>query len=151
MKQFTLERDFDAPIDEVWRAWTDPDQVGAWLHSAGGHTPRESIRFDVRPGGEYRYTMVNDETGSRYPTGGVFREVQEPTRLVFTWGHPDDDPDAAPVITLDLAPQGTGTRLTLHLAAIEDIPDPMDTLIRQGWATGFDQLGELLTGAAARR
>lgn len=52
-------------------------------------TPLETISFDVREGGRYRYTMVNIETGEEFPTGGVFLEVVPFERLVFTWGYPD--------------------------------------------------------------
>lgn len=52
------------------------------------HT-QESISFDVREGGRYRYTMVNKETGQEYPSGSVFLDVIPFKRLVFTWGYPD--------------------------------------------------------------
>ncbi|WP_396954279.1 SRPBCC domain-containing protein [Neobacillus niacini] len=47
-------------------------------------TPLETISFDVRKGGLYRYTMVNIETGEEFLTGGVFLDVVPFERLVFT-------------------------------------------------------------------
>jgi uncharacterized protein YndB with AHSA1/START domain len=83
--EFTITRTLNARRELVWRAWTEKKELAAWLPS----TPLESISFDVREGGRYRYTMVNVETGEEYPTGGVFLDVVPFERLVFTWGYPD--------------------------------------------------------------
>ena len=95
-KQFTITRVFDAPRDVVWRCWTDPDEAPYWLHPRGIDTPRDSVDFDLRPGGRYRYTMVAGD-GTTYPTVGTYREVDPPRRLVFTWGSPGDADDEMPL------------------------------------------------------
>ncbi|MGV3138327.1 SRPBCC family protein [Brevibacillus agri] len=65
--EFTIARTLNARRELVWRAWTEKNDLAAWLPS----TPLESISFDVREGGRYRYTMVNKQTGQEYHTGGV--------------------------------------------------------------------------------
>ncbi len=57
--EFTITRTLNARRELVWRAWTEEKELAAWLPS----TPLETISFDVREGGRYRYTMVNIETG----------------------------------------------------------------------------------------
>lgn len=52
--EFTIVRTLNARRELVWRAWTEKNDLAAWLPS----TPLESISFDVREGGRYRYTMV---------------------------------------------------------------------------------------------
>lgn len=84
-KGFTLVRTFEATSEEVWKAWTDPDSAAQWWHGRGGSTPRETVEIDARVGGRYTYTMVNDATGDKILTGGVYREVVPFERLVFTW------------------------------------------------------------------
>lgn len=138
-KQFTITRVFDAPRDTIWRAWTDPDEASAWWHPAGVVTPRDSVELDVRPGGRYRYTMIAPD-GSEYPTAGVYREVVELERLVFTWGMPGDDD--APVITVTLADLGERTEMTFHLVGIAGVPG--DDNVYDGWASAFDVLDERL-------
>ncbi|PWC05499.1 SRPBCC family protein [Agromyces badenianii] len=143
-KQFTITRIFDAPRDVIWRAWTDPGEAAAWWHPAGVVTPRESVELDVRPGGRYRYTMIAPD-GSEYPTAGVYREVVEPERLVFTWGDPDDDDELAPLITVTLAALGERTEMTFHLVGIAGAPG--DDNVYDGWASAFDVLDERLASA----
>lgn len=100
--EFTIARTLNARRELVWRAWTEKNDLAAWLPS----TPLESISFDVREGGRYRYTMVNKQTGQEYHTGGVFLDVIPFERLVFTWGSPDDPVEGTPVVTLTLTAQG---------------------------------------------
>src|SRR5690625_7957507 len=66
--EFTTTRRFDVPREFVWRAWTEESELAQWLHPFGMST--ESVSFDVRVGGTYRYMMVNDESGEEDPTGG---------------------------------------------------------------------------------
>jgi uncharacterized protein YndB with AHSA1/START domain len=143
-KQFTITRVFDAPRDVIWRAWTDPDEAPIWWHPRGVTTPRESVELDVRPGGRYRYTMVGPD-GTDYPTGGVYREITPPERLVMTWGSPDDPDEIAPVITIELAEhgeRGEQTHMTFHVLGIDAAPG--DENVYDGWDSAFDLLVEHL-------
>jgi uncharacterized protein YndB with AHSA1/START domain len=147
-KQFTITRVFDAPREQVWRAWTDADEAPHWLHPRDIVTPRESVDFDVRPGGRYRYTMIAPD-GAEYPTAGVYREVVPPARLVFTWGSPGDADEEAPVVTVELAEHGaTGdqTRMTFRLDGIAGAPG--DQNVYDGWSEALDLFGERLSAAA---
>jgi uncharacterized protein YndB with AHSA1/START domain len=149
-KAFTITRDFDAPRDLVWRVWTDPNEAPHWLHPRGITTPRESVEFDVRPGGRYRYTMIAGD-GSEYPTVGTYREVVPPERLVFTWGSPGDADDDLPVITVELAEHGRAgerTRMTFHLEGIEGAPG--DENVYDGWSEALELLAERLRGRGDR-
>jgi uncharacterized protein YndB with AHSA1/START domain len=149
-RQFTITRVFDAPRARVWRAWTDPDEAPYWLHPRDVRTPRESVDFDVRPGGRYRYTMIAGD-GSEYPTAGTYREVAPPARLVFTWGNPGDADDVMPVITVDLEEHGASgeqTRMTFHLDGIAGAPG--DRNVYDGWNEAFDLLAERRDGPGVR-
>ena len=46
-----LERDFAAPPEQVYRAFTDPDRLAEWFGPLGFHVPRSTVRVDARPGG----------------------------------------------------------------------------------------------------
>lgn len=137
---FTIERSFAASVEELWEAWTDPDEVQHWWHPRGVRTPRESIELDVRAGGAYRYTMIDEATGAQYPTGGVYLEVSPPTRLVFTWGVPDADPEQAPVISVTLTPDGDQCRMTFTISRLDRLHDD----IQDGWEQAIDILAEHL-------
>ena len=145
MPAFTIIRVFDAPRDLVWRLWTDPDEAPHWLHPRGIVTPRDSVEFDVRPGGRYRYTMVAPD-GATSPTVGTSREVEPPERIVFTWGSPGDPDDEMPLITVDLADHGDGggqTRMTFHLQGIAG--EPGDQNVYDGWSEALDLVADRLS------
>jgi len=135
--EFTITRTLNARRELVWRAWTEQKELAAWLPS----TPLESISFDVREGGHYRYTMVNNKTGEEYLTGGVFLDVVPFERLVFTWGHPND-PDS-PVVTLTLTEQGDSTQMIFHLRGVAGHPG--DKYFYDGWSGTFDNLATHLS------
>lgn len=135
---FTIVRLLDATPEEVWRAWTDPGAVAQWWHPAGASTPRDSVEIDARVGGRYRYSMVNDDDGTTVVTGGTYLDVTPYTRLSFTWGEPDADPEDTPVVTLTLEPEGDGTRLTFELRGVEGHPG--DGFFHDGWTSTLDSL-----------
>jgi len=132
--EFTITRTLNAHRELVWRAWTEGKELANWLPS----TPLESITFDVREGGRYRYTMVNKETGEEYPTGGVFLDVVPFKRLVFTWGHPEDPIENSPVLTLTLTAQGNRTEMNFHLHGV--VGHPGDQYFYDGWSEALDNL-----------
>ncbi|MGY2746663.1 SRPBCC family protein [Arthrobacter sp. UYCu723] len=141
-KGFTLVRRFEATPEEIWKAWTDPDSAAQWWHPRGASTPREKVEIDAREGGRYTYTMVNDATGDKVITGGVYREVAPFERLVFTWGHPNGDPDDTPVITVTLEPVHEGTRMTFDLRGVDGSKG--DGYFYDGWQEVLFSLGDYL-------
>jgi uncharacterized protein YndB with AHSA1/START domain len=149
-KQFTITRVFDAPRETVWRAWTDPEEAPIGWHPRGITTPRQSVEFDLRPGGRYRYTMIAPD-GTEYPTAGVYREITPPERLVMTWGSPGDADEIAPVLTIELAEhgeRGEQTLMTFHVLGIEGAPG--DENVYDGWDSAFDLLVEHLDEGGPR-
>jgi uncharacterized protein YndB with AHSA1/START domain len=81
--EITIRRVFDAPLEAVWDAWTQPDQLAAWWGPRGWSTPLENVTLELRPGGRMRMTSVSDEDGTEMTTTGVFTEVRTYERLVF--------------------------------------------------------------------
>lgn len=91
--QFVLqiERIFDAPREQVWKAWTDKDMILQW----GGPRDYPLVRTeaDIRPGGKWHSVLRSIEDRRELPQGGVYKEVKEPELLVFTfaWEMPDEE------------------------------------------------------------
>lgn len=148
--EFTITRIFDAPRELVWRAWTGPTIAAQWWHPHEVVVPRESVEIDLRVGGRYAYLMI-DPTGGRWPTVGEYLEIDEPRRLRFSWGSPDDavgqqtgttDSDVVqrPVITVDLAdaPEGR-TEMTFHLLGLPSDPGA-EHGVYEGWTEAFEEL-----------
>ncbi|GAA3608317.1 SRPBCC family protein [Agrococcus terreus] len=146
-KQFTIVRELDAPRETVWRAWTDPAIAAQWWHPHGLVTPRDSVHVDLREGGSYAYTMVEEATGDSWPTGGTYLEVREPERLRFTWGNPGDAEGEAPVLTVELRElEGGRTEMIFHVLGIDE-DRASEQSVFQGWTEAFEELDDALVAA----
>ena len=147
-----LERVFDAPIDLVWRMWTDPMSFKAWYGPAGATVPVAEL--DVRPGGRRRVCMAVGPREMWFT--GQHLEVTEPTRLVYTetiadergnpispesLGMPPKTPGTTEV-TLLLDEVNGGTRVTLTHAGV-----PAESGAARGWHGAFDKLAAELRAA----
>ena len=136
--EFTITRTLNARRELVWRAWTEAKELANWLPS----TPLETISFDVREGGRYRYTMINNETGDQIHTGGVFLDVVPFERLVFTWGHPEDPVENTPTVTLTLHEHGESTEMIFHLRGYSGHQG--DKFVYDGWSDAFNTMAKHL-------
>src|SRR5579862_8212448 len=80
-RDLALTRIIDAPREKVFRAWTDPTLLKQWFAPLPWTTPVAEL--DVRPGGGNRIVMRSPD-GEDMPNRGVYLEVVENERLVFT-------------------------------------------------------------------
>ncbi|WP_433724879.1 SRPBCC family protein [Nocardia sp. CA-129566] len=143
-REFTIVRVFDAPRELVFRAWLDPDQLVEWAGPEGFSTPRETIVAQPWVGGRYESVMVADADGASFPSAGVFREITEPERLVFTWGDPTGDGSAEreSVITVTFDETADAkTTMTFHLLAPGPLSPEDDA--KRGWGQSLDRLAAL--------
>ena len=85
--EVTITRVFDAPRELVFRCMVEPEHLTHFWGPPGITTPVDKIEIDLRPGGVFSTTMVNDETGEEYPNVGIYVEIVEPERIV--WTEPD--------------------------------------------------------------
>ncbi len=77
-----IVRTIEAPREQVFRAWTDPDELRRWWGPGEFRCPEAQV--DLRPGGSYRLVM-QPTAGDPFVLGGTYREVEPPARLVYTW------------------------------------------------------------------
>jgi uncharacterized protein YndB with AHSA1/START domain len=79
-----VSRIIRADPDTLFRAWTDPRQLMHWWRQEGDGWTFAGAAIDLRVGGSYRLGMT-DPDGKTHVAVGVYRDVQRPVRLVFTW------------------------------------------------------------------
>jgi len=92
----TMEREFDAPPEVLFRAFTDPDAMKVW-YGPNGFTITV-IAMDFRVGGEFRFTMHGPD-GTDYPNRIAYREIVPSTRLFYRHGSDiQNDPRAFDVV-----------------------------------------------------
>jgi uncharacterized protein YndB with AHSA1/START domain len=141
-RQILITRVFEAPREQVFKAWTDPEEVAAWFGPAGMETPRERIRIDLRVGGRYELTMVGDR--GEHAIVYEIVELVEPELIVL---RSDPMPGAGleePLFTrVELHDHGEKTRMTLS-----DGPFPPDARghAEGGWNAAFEKLAVHLAG-----
>jgi len=147
-RTLVIERVFDAPRDLVFKAWTDPERVAQWWGPKGFTNP--VCEMDVRPGGALRIVM-RAPNGAEYPMEGVFREIVEPERLVFT--NIAVDQKGRPLVnghtTVTFAEHRGKTKLTLQTSAVGLVAIAVAMLegMEAGWSSSLDRLEEYLVWA----
>ena len=135
--QLRLERLIAAPPEHLFALWTDPEQIARWWGPDGYQV--RSCELDVRPGGAWR-TTVRTADGQCKTVSGVYRVVEPPRRLVFTWGWVSDDGTRGheTEVTVTFEPVPGGTRLVLLQQSFESAE--ICTLHGQGWSSAFDRM-----------
>jgi uncharacterized protein YndB with AHSA1/START domain len=143
MQELITTRVFDAPRDVVFQAWTDPERLKRWWGPKGFTNP--VCEVDVRPGGTIRIHMRAPD-GTVYPMTGVFREIVDPERLVFTSSALDGngEPLFEVLNTVTFAEEGGQTRLTLHVTVSKVKAAAAQHLagMEQGWSMTLDRLAQ---------
>lgn len=137
-----ITRDFDAPVEKVFRAHTDPELVVQWL-GPRSHEMRID-HYDCRTGGSYRYLHVSD--GNEFGFHGSFHEVRPSQVIVQTFTF-EGMPDSVALERLELEDLGNGrTRLTA--TSLVDSFEARDAMIASGMEDGiqesYQRLDELL-------
>lgn len=140
-QEITIRRVFDAPRELVWKAWTEPDQLVEWWGPPGWSTALSTVTMEVRPGGAFQLTSVNDE-GLEMPVIGVYREVLAPERLVLEEPAGDNWHEGA-VSVLNLTDLGDG-RTELVLQSTIQTADEMRAAAEAGVTASIERLAGYL-------
>jgi uncharacterized protein YndB with AHSA1/START domain len=145
--EIVIVREFDAPRELVWKAWTDPKHVAAWWGPRGFTTRVDEL--DLRVGGRTRYVMVGPD-GKEYPVTGVYQEIVAPEKFVSTDEFGEDfEGDDLPkgiILTCIFEDLGRRTRMTMRIAhpTAEDERKHEEMGVVGGWGSSFDCLDEYL-------
>ncbi len=106
-----VERTFAAPRERVFAAWTKPEALAAWMAPTDDYTVLVTA-LDPRPGGRWRIEM-HHKGGAVHPVGGVYRTVDAPSKLAFTWEWEDDPSAGETLVTVQFVAEGSRTRVVL--------------------------------------
>jgi uncharacterized protein YndB with AHSA1/START domain len=140
----TLEfkRVLPAAPPEVFRLFTDPDELAKWWGPAGFTVP--SLDFNPAVGSSYRIEMQPPEGEAFYLTG-EFREVDPPTRLSFTfvWEPPDPD-DVETLVELSFREADDATEVDFRQGTFKT--EERRELHRSGWGDSFEKVEAIVGG-----
>lgn len=137
-----ITREFDAPVDKVFRAHVDPEIFAIW------NGPRDLVsrieHHDCRTGGAYRYVMVRDDFQAAFH--GSFHEVRADELIVQTFTF-EGYPDGVALERLVFEDLGDG-RTRLVTTSLVDSFEDRDAFVASGMETGvregYEQLDEIL-------
>lgn len=144
-REVTLTRIFDAPIELVWSAWTDPKHLAQWWGPKSFTNP--VCEFDLKPGGAIRIHMRAPH-GVVYPMTGTVKEFVPYERLVFTSvaRDLDDNPLLEGMNTITFEKMCAKTKVTVHSRAVGIAPIAPQMLagMEMGWTQSLEKLAELV-------
>ena len=135
-----VSRDFDAPPETVFDAWLDPAMAGKFLFATPGGEMLE-VEIDARVGG---HALVVERRASGDAHHHLqYEAIDRPHRLVFLFRADPAKEGTWTRVSIDIAPKGTGSTLTLthemdpQWAAYED-------KTRKGWTTILESLAKVI-------
>ncbi|WP_227010304.1 SRPBCC family protein [Pelagibius marinus] len=140
----TFTREFEAPRELVFRAWTDPIHLAKWWGPEGFTNP--VCEFEARPGGRINIDMTAPDS-TVYPMSGEVLEIEPPARLVFTstaFQGADGPPGLKAVNTVTFVEAGDRTTVSLQARVVRAVPEVMDALagMEAGWTQSLERLAE---------
>lgn len=158
IKPFVISREFDAPRQRVWQAWTEVERLKQWF-SPKGFTVI-AAKMDFRPGGSYHYGM-RTPTGQEMWGKWVFREIKAPERLVLVNSfsdaaggmtrHPMSPTWPREMLSTSTFSEKNGkTTLTLEWLPVNATPEEIATFeagregMKMGWTGTMEQLIDYL-------
>jgi uncharacterized protein YndB with AHSA1/START domain len=154
-KKITLERTYDATLEDVWELWTTKEGIESWWGPDGFAVTVQKL--DLRPGGELLYTMTAmgpDQVAFMQRAGMplatktriTYDEVEPPRRLAYT-----NVVDFVPGVeaygasqVLELSASGGQVRLVLTLDAMHD--ETWTSRAVMGWESELGKLAKVLAG-----
>jgi uncharacterized protein YndB with AHSA1/START domain len=143
-REIHVEREFDAPRDRVYAAYTDPKLIPEWWGPRG--TTAVVEQMDVQPGGGWRFLIQNSD-GSETAFRGTYREVSPPERIVqtFEW---EGMPGHVSVETATFEDLGDRTKVTT--TSLFHTTEERDGMIGSGMEGGLQETYERLDAVLAR-
>jgi uncharacterized protein YndB with AHSA1/START domain len=110
-----LRHSFAASPEEVFDAWTSPAVLQRWW-AAQPTWDSPGCDVDLRVGGGYVLRMRDDRTGELHVVAGEYREIDRPSRLVYTWswqGAAGPHPGYVSIVTVEFHADGDHTMSTV--------------------------------------
>jgi len=146
-----IERTFDAPVDLIWRMWTDPEFFKNWYGPQGFTVP--VAEMDIRVGGKRLICMESPDGSMKMWTTGEFVEIIPNVRLRYTESPADENgnvvspsamgmPEGYPTtteITITLEDHSGRTKMVMKHAGM-----PAESGAGGGWEQAFNKLAEYI-------
>lgn len=135
-----LHRVFAAPVEKVYKAFTDADALASWIPPYGFVGKVHCMDFKI--GGSYKMSFTNFTTGSSHSFGGDYLEIVPNELIKYTDKFDDPNLPGEMITTIEFKKVLCGTEL---FATQEGIPDVIPTeMCYLGWQESLDKLKRLV-------
>jgi uncharacterized protein YndB with AHSA1/START domain len=135
-----IVRSYPVAPEKVWRAWTDPQALKRWW-GPGPDEPVSVAELDVRVGGRFRIVFGGPQ-GTEHEVAGIYKDVQKPRKLVFTWCWPNSTPERVSLVTVLFMPSAGGTELVFRHDRFFD--QAAADGHQRGWRASFSKLDQYI-------
>jgi uncharacterized protein YndB with AHSA1/START domain len=134
--ELLITRTCDAPASLLFELWSQPPHLKRWMGPANFVCPEAEI--DVRIGGAYRAMIKSADHGENW-FGGIYREIEQDRRLVFTFDWDNDGPSAGigTIVTITFEERDGKTVQTFHQRPFLNV-ERRDSHVG-GWNQAFDK------------
>ena len=147
-RELVLTRIINATREKVFKAWTDPELLKQWFAPLPYTTPKAEL--DVRPGGS-NLIVMRDAAGHDFPNRGVYLDVVENERLVFTDAYTKAwEPSAKPFMTVILTFEDEGGKTNYTARVLHWTVADRETHEKMGFYQGWGQCTDQLEALAAK-
>jgi uncharacterized protein YndB with AHSA1/START domain len=136
-----IRRRITAPRERVFDAWTQAEELNRWS-APSPLSPTAEV--DLRVGGRYRIVMRAPD-GSERIVGGVYRTIERPAKLVYTWKWLDRPMAQDTLVTIEFHDRGQSTEVVLRHEGLLEGEDRARH--EHGWEGCLDNLATLLRGS----
>lgn len=148
-QELFITRDFDAPRELVFKAFTDPKLVAQWFGPREYKTRVD--KMEARPGGLWRFVQ-SDNKGNEFAFHGVHHDSVAPERIVATFEF-EGVPGHVLLQTVTFEPLGEKTRMVEQLLfqSVADRDGMVASGMQEGSDDSMDRMAELLNGMKAKQ
>jgi len=102
-----VSKEISAPVDKVFKAWTDPNEMKKWFCRDGSEI---RIQQDFRVGGQYKKEVTKGCDGKPVCVSGIYKEIVPEKKLVYTWNNDSEDHGAQnTLVTVEFIDKGKST------------------------------------------
>jgi len=129
-----VRRTIAASAEDLFDAWLDPEALAAWMRP--GTIESTVAKVEPRVGGSYEITMQGEAGPITHK--GVYRQIDRPKRLVFTWASPGTELRDT-LVTVDFIVMGKRTEI---IVTHEQLPESARPSHSRGWTSGLEHLDE---------
>jgi uncharacterized protein YndB with AHSA1/START domain len=149
--EIMMTREFDAPRSLVWEMFTKPEHIKQWW--GYGFTSDVTVEMDVRVGGTYRF-VGKSKDGSVVPFKGEYREIDPPSRVVFTEIFDVDMAREHPAVITTTFTEHDG-KTKMELVARYDSKQTRDIVLGSGMehgaAASYNKIDDMLAALISAR